>query len=85
MKIAHEELWDMAPAMASLIGVQCGRVQEMTAHAPLEKRVLAVQKRAHEELEEVVHVARHQWRKACLRTRRLHMQGRQTLGRQCRH
>ena len=85
MKIAHEEVWDMAPAMASLIGVQCGRVQELTAHAPVEERVLAVQKRAHEEPEEVVHVTRHQWRKECLRTRRLHMKGHQTLGRRCRH
>ena len=59
MKIAQEEVWDMAPAMASLIGVQCGRVQELTAHAPVQKRVLAVQKRAHEEPEEVVHVTRH--------------------------
>ena len=48
MKIAHEEVWDMAPAMASLIGVQCGRVQELTAHAPVEKRVLAGEKTAHE-------------------------------------
>ena len=41
MKIAHEEVWDMAPAMASLIGVQCVTVQGFTAHAPVEKRVLA--------------------------------------------
>ena len=63
MKIAHEEVWDMAPAMASLTGVHCGRVQELTAHAPVEKRVLADEKTA----------------------RRLHMKGRQTLGRRCRH
>ena len=55
MKIAHEEVWKMPPAMASLIGVQCVTVQELTAHAPVEKRVLAVQKRALEEPEEVVH------------------------------
>ena len=85
MKIAHEEVWDMAPAMASLIGVQCGRVQKLSAHARVERRVLAVQKRALEEPEEVVHVTRHQWRKECLRTRRLHMKGHQTLGWQCRH
>ena len=84
MKIAQEEVWDTVPVMASLIAVQCGTVQELTAHAPVEKRVLAVQKRAHEELEEVVHVTRHQCRKECLRTRRLHMKGHQTLGRRCR-
>ena len=79
----------MAPAMASLIGVQCGRVQELIAHAPVEKEVLAVQKRAHEELEEAVHRNVPPVETRVLAdektARGIHMKGRQTLGRQCRH
>ena len=56
MKIAHEEVWDMAPAMASLIGVQCGRVQELTAHAPVEKRVFAKTTSKHANTRQNTHV-----------------------------
>ena len=54
-KAAHGEPWDIAPAMTSLIGVRCVTVGELTARAPLKKRVLVDDKTTHEEVEQAVH------------------------------
>ena len=54
-KAAQEEPSDIAPAMTSLIGVQCVTVGELTARAPVKKRVLADDKTTHEEVDEAVH------------------------------
>ena len=40
-KTAHEGPSDIGTAMSSLIGVQCVTVEELIAHAPVEKEVLA--------------------------------------------
>ena len=55
-KAAHEEPSDIAPAMTSLIGVQCVTVGELTARAPVKKRVLADNRTTYEEVEEAGHV-----------------------------
>ena len=54
-KAAHEEPSDIAPAMTSLIGVQCVTMGELTAREPVKKRVLADDKTTHDEVEEAVH------------------------------
>ena len=69
--------------MSSLIGVQCVIVEELPAHAPVEKRVLAKEMRPMKSQGGhcTVTVTCREWRKEWWRTRRLPMESCWTLRR----